>query len=169
MLRASGRGGPVSAEIQEGSAKAWGGRFASTPDKRLEAFNASVNFDVRFIREDLRGSVAHVRMLGRQRIIPVEDAKTIEDGLWRIWDEVEAGTFALTIADEDVHTGAERRLREIIGPVTGKLHTGRSRNDQVGNDFRLWTKDALLRMISGTLDLMDALLEVTGNYPDAIM
>ena len=159
----------MSAEIQAGSAKAWGGRFASTPDKRLEAFNASVNFDVRFIREDLRGSVAHVRMLGRQGIIPVEDAKTIEDGLWQIWDEVEAGAFALTIADEDVHTGAERRLREIIGPVTGKLHTGRSRNDQVGNDFRLWTKDALLRMISGTLDLMDALLEVAGNYPDAIM
>ena len=159
----------MSTEIQQGSAKAWGGRFASTPDKRLEAFNASVDFDVRFIREDLRGSVAHVRMLGRQGIIPVEDARTIEDGLWKVWDEVTAGEFALTIADEDVHTGAERRLRELIGPVTGKLHTGRSRNDQVATDFRLWTKDALLRLISGTLDLIDALLTVAGNNPDAIM
>src|SRR5215217_3873726 len=97
MLRASRRGERVSAEIQEGSAKAWGGRFAFTPDKRLEAFNASVNFDVRFIREDLRGSVAHVRMLGRQGIIPVEDAEAIETGLWQVWDEATEGTLGFTI------------------------------------------------------------------------
>lgn len=159
----------VTTDSQQGSAKAWGGRFASTPDKRLEAFNASVEFDVRLVREDVRGSVAHVRMLGRQGIIPVDDARAIETGLWQVWDEIDAGTFTLTIADEDVHTGVERRLRELIGPVTGKLHTGRSRNDQVATDFRLWTKDAVLRLIGGTLDLIDALLEVAGNYPDAVM
>jgi argininosuccinate lyase len=158
----------VSASNQ-GTAKAWGGRFASTPDKRLEAFNASVGFDIRLAPQDIRGSVAHVRMLGRQRIIDPADAATIENGLWQVWDEVEHGVFTLTVADEDIHTGVERRLREIIGPVTGRLHTGRSRNDQVGTDFRLWTRDALLRLISGTLDLIDACLDVAQKYPDAVM
>ena len=156
-------------EITQGSAKAWGGRFASTPDKRLEAFNASVGFDIRFARQDIRGSVAHVRMLGRQGIISLDDASTIESGLWQIWDEVEAGKFQLSVADEDIHTGVEARLRDIIGSVTGRLHTGRSRNDQVATDFRLWTKDALLRLIEGTLDLIDACLTVAANYPDAVM
>src|SRR5215211_2375778 len=113
-----------------GTAKLWGGRFAETPDARLEAFNASVGFDVRMAREDIRGSIAHVRMLGRQGIIPTEDAEAIEAGLWRIMEEASAGELRLTVADEDVHTGAERRLRELIGPVAGKLHTVRSRNDQ---------------------------------------
>ena len=99
-------------ESTQGSAKAWGGRFASSPDKRLEAFNASVNFDIRFAREDIRCSVAHVRMLGRQGIIALEDAATIEAGLWQVWDEVEAGEFRLELADEDIHTGVEARLRE---------------------------------------------------------
>ncbi len=157
------------AERNQGTAKAWGGRFASTPDRRLEAFNASVGFDIRLAPQDIRGSVAHVRMLGRQEISSEDDAATIEEGLWQVWDEVQAGAFSLTVADEDIHTGVERRLRELIGPVTGRLHTGRSRNDQVGTDFRLWTKDALLRLISGTLDLIDAFLEVAQKYPDAVM
>jgi argininosuccinate lyase len=156
-------------EHNQGTAKAWGGRFASTPDKRLEAFNASVAFDVRLALQDIRGSVAHVRMLGRQGIISGDDASTIEEGLWQVWDEVELGAFELTVADEDIHTGVERRLREIIGPVTGRLHTGRSRNDQVATDFRLWTKDALLRLIAGTLDMIDACLGVAQAYPDAVM
>ena len=156
-------------ENTQGSAKAWGGRFASTPDKRLEAFNASVGFDIRFAREDIRGSVAHVRMLGRQGIVSLDDASTIEAGLWQIWDQVELGEFQLELADEDIHTGVEARLRDLIGPVTGRLHTGRSRNDQVATDFRLWTKDALLRLIEGTLDLTAACLSVAANYPDAVM
>ncbi len=156
-------------ENTQGSAKAWGGRFAATPDKRLEAFNASVGFDIRMAREDIRGSVAHVRMLGRQGIISQDDASTIEGGLWQVWDEVEQGQFRLEVADEDIHTGVEARLRDLIGPVTGRLHTGRSRNDQVANDFRFWTKDALLRLIDGTLDMIDACLTVAANYPDAVM
>lgn len=154
---------------KSGSAMAWGGRFASSPDERMQAFQASITFDVRFARQDIRGSVAHVRMLGRQSIIPAEDAATIEDGLWAVWDEIEAGTLSFTLADEDIHTGVENRLRQLIGPVTGKLHTGRSRNDQVAHDFRHWTKDALLRLISGTLDLIDALVDVASTYRDAIM
>jgi argininosuccinate lyase len=154
---------------QPGTAKAWGGRFAETPDRRLEAFNASVAFDVRMIREDIRGSIAHARMLGKQEIIPAADAAELERGLWEILDEVEAGAFSLTVADEDVHTGVERRLREIVGPVTGKLHTGRSRNDQVANDLRLWTKGALLALMAGVLDLAEALAATAAANPGVAM
>jgi argininosuccinate lyase len=154
---------------QPGTAKAWGGRFAQAPDRRLEAFNASVAFDVRLVREDIRGSIAHARMLGRQGIVGVEDAATLERGLWQVLFEVEAGDFTLTVADEDVHTGVERRLREIIGAVAGKLHTGRSRNDQVATDLRLWTKGALLALMSGVLDLADALTETAGTNPGLAM
>jgi argininosuccinate lyase len=144
---------------QVGTAKAWGGRFAQAPDRRLEAFNASVAFDVRLVREDIRGSIAHARMLGNQGIITVEDAAALEQGLRQVDSEVESGNFTLTVADEDVHTGVERRLREIVGAVAGKLHTGRSRNDQVATDLRLWTKGALLALMSGVLDMADALTE----------
>ena len=152
-----------------GAAKAWGGRFAATPDARLEAFNASVGFDVRLIREDIRGSVAHARMLGRQGIVPAEDAAAIEAGLWRVWDEAEAGSLAFSLADEDVHTGVERRLRELVGPVAGKLHTARSRNDQVATGFRLWTKGALLALSAGVLDLRGALLDVAAAHDGVVI
>ena len=163
---------PASAICQEesvteqaGTAKAWGGRFAQAPDRRLEAFNASVAFDVRLVREDIRGSIAHARMLGKQGIIGAEDAAALERGSGRS-SEVDDGDFTLTIADEDVHTGVERRLREIVGAVAGKLHTGRSRNDQVATDLRLWTKGALLGSMSGVLDLADALTETAAANPD---
>src|SRR4051812_24638491 len=123
----------------KGSEKAWGGRFTVAPDERSEAFTASIRFDVSMVWQDIRSSVAHVRMLGRQGIIPAEDAVAIESGLWQVWDEATEGSLSFTIKDEDVHTGVERRLRELIGPVQGKLHTARSRNDQVSTDTRLWT------------------------------
>ena len=154
---------------QAGTAKAWGGRFAQAPDRRLEMFNASVAFDVRLVREDIRGSIAHARMLAKQGIIALEDAAALERGLWQVNSEVESGEFALTIADEDVHTGVERRLREIVGAVAGKLHTGRSRNDQVATDLRLWTKGALLALMSGVLDLADALTEAADANPGLAM
>ena len=152
-----------------GTAKAWGGRFAEPPDRRLEAYNASVSFDVRLIREDIRGSIAHARMLGKQGIITAEDAAELERGLWQVLAEYDAGEFALTIADEDVHTGVERRLREIVGPVAGRLHTGRSRNDQVINDVRLWTRGALLALMDGVLDLAEALTDVADAHPETPM
>ncbi len=155
--------------VAPGGPKAWGGRFATTPDVRLEAFNASVGFDVRLVREDIRGSVAHVRMLGRQGIVPPSEAAAIEGGLWHVWDEVEAGAFAPTVADEDVHTAVERRLRELVGPVAGKLHTARSRNDQVATDLRLWTKGALLALLGGVLDLSEALLDVATAHEEVAM
>jgi argininosuccinate lyase len=124
---------------------------------------------VRLVREDIRGSIAHARMLGRQGIVGVEDAATLERGLWQVLSEVEAGDFTLTIADEDVHTGVERRLREIVGAVAGKLHTARSRNDQVATDLRLWTKGALIALMSGVLDLADALTETADTNPGVAM
>ena len=154
---------------QPGTAKAWGGRFAESPDRRLETYNASVAFDVRMVREDIRGSIAHVRMLGKQGIVPAAAARELERGLWQVLAEVDDGAFSLTVADEDVHTGVERRLREIVGPVTGKLHTGRSRNDQVANDLRLWTKGALLALMSGVLDLSEALTETAAANPAVAM
>ncbi len=154
---------------QSGSAKAWAGRFAQASDRRLEAFNASVAFDVRMVREDIRGSIAHARMLGHQGIIGQDDAETLEQGLWQILSEVDAGAFALRLEDEDVHTGVERRLRELVGSVAGKLHTGRSRNDQVATDLRLWLKGALLELGEGVLDLEEALTEIAAKHPDLVM
>jgi argininosuccinate lyase len=154
---------------QAGTTKAWGGRFAEAPDRRLEAYNASVAFDVRMIREDIRGSIAHARMLGQQGIIAPDEASTLERGLWQVLAESDAGDFVLTIADEDVHTGVERRLREIVGGVAGKLHTGRSRNDQVATDLRLWTKGALLAVMNGVLDLADALTDVAAEHLEVAM
>jgi argininosuccinate lyase len=154
---------------QGGSTMRWGGRFSESPDLRLQAFNASVGFDVRLIHEDIRGSIAHVRMLGKQDIIPAEDAAEIERGLWQILDEVEAGEFSLTIEDEDVHTGVERRLKEIVGPVFGKLHTGRSRNDQVITDTRFWTKRRLIDIADGLVAFCESLLKMSRQYPEVIM
>ncbi|MFL5762103.1 MAG: argininosuccinate lyase [Thermomicrobiales bacterium] len=153
----------------DGASKAWSGRFSESPDARLEAFNASVTFDIRLVRDDIRGSIAHVRMLGRQGIVSLAEAEEIEAGLWRILDEIDAGEFSLSIADEDVHTGVERRLRELIGPVTGKLHTGRSRNDQVVNDVRMWTKRAILAIFGGVLDLSAALTDVAEAHLGVVM
>ena len=149
--------------------KAWGGRFSTAPDQRAEAFTASILFDNRLVREDIRGSVAHVRMLGRQGIVGADEAAAIEAGLWQVWDEVERGEFAFSLADEDIHTAVERRLRELIGPLQGKLHTGRSRNDQVVTDVRLWTKGALLDTSALVLDMMDALTAVAGDHTETVM
>lgn len=158
--------GPVDTT---GASKAWGGRFATSPDTRLEAFNASVTFDVRLIREDIRASIAHARMLGRQGIVSGAESEAIVDGLWRILAEVGRDAFALTIEDEDVHTGVERRLGELIGATSGKLHTGRSRNDQVATDFRFWTRGALVQIAHGLGAFGGALLDIARRHPDAVM
>jgi len=156
-------------KISAGASKAWGGRFAVSPDRRLEAFNASVTFDVRMIREDIRTSIAHARMLGRRGIIDGTDADALINGLWAILDEVDRDAFALTIEDEDVHTGVERRLRELIGPVAGRLHTGRSRNDQVANDLRLWTRRALVEIGEGLVAFGGVLLDIAGRHPGVVV
>ncbi len=127
--------------------KPWGGRFEGPTDKLVEVFNASLDFDRRLVREDIAGSRAHVAMLGAVGILEVDEVQAILTGLETVLNEVEAGSFPWRVELEDVHMNVETRLRELIGPVAGKLHTARSRNDQVALDFRLWVKGACARMI----------------------
>jgi argininosuccinate lyase len=126
--------------------KPWGGRFEAPTDKLVEAFNASVDFDKRLVLEDIAGSKAHVSMLGATGILEAEEVRQILGGLDNVLKEVESDVFPWRTELEDVHMNVETRLKELIGAVAGKLHTARSRNDQVALDFRLWVKKACLRM-----------------------
>jgi len=121
----------------------WGGRFAASPAEIMEEINASIDFDKRLWRHDILASKAHVAMLGTTGIITKKEADQITGGLDKILGEIEAGTFTFSRALEDIHLNVESRLRELIGPVAGKLHTARSRNDQVATDFRLYVRDEI--------------------------
>ena len=123
--------------------KLWGGRFATGTADSVEAFTASVDIDGRLYRHDIEGSIAHAKMLGRQRIIKSAEVVKIIRGLHAVQQEIETGRFVFSSADEDVHMNIERRLTEKIGPVGGKLHTARSRNDQVALDMRLFLREEL--------------------------
>jgi argininosuccinate lyase len=119
----------------------WGGRFAGGPDAIMEAINASISYDQRLAPQDIAGSRAHAAMLAAQGIITDSDAKAIREGLLTVLSEIEAGEFTFSAALEDIHMNVEARLREILGEPAGRLHTARSRNDQVAVDFRLWVRD----------------------------
>ena len=121
----------------------WGGRFGSKPDPIMEDINASIDFDRHLYRQDIAASKAHAAMLAKSGIITAQDAKQIVHGLDTILSEIEAGKFAFKRALEDIHMNVESRLAELIGPAAGRLHTARSRNDQVATDFRLWVRDAI--------------------------
>lgn len=123
--------------------KMWGGRFASGPDAIMEEINASIGFDFRLAKQDIEGSKAHAAMLAKAGVIPAEDAETISRGLDQIAREIETGAFKFSCALEDIHMNIEARLAELIGPAAGRLHTARSRNDQVALDFRLWIRDTI--------------------------
>jgi argininosuccinate lyase len=132
------------------SNKMWGGRFASGPGAIMEEINASIDFDKVLYRQDIAASKAHADMLAKQGIITADDAKKIAHGLDTIRSEIEAGKFSFQRALEDIHMNVESRLGELIGEAAGRLHTARSRNDQVATDFRLWMRD--------TIDALDAAL-----------
>lgn len=136
----------------------WGGRFESGPDAVMDAINVSIDTDKRMYRQDIAGSRAHCRMLGKQGIIPKADADAILKGLDQIEAEMDAGTFEFKRAFEDIHMNVEARLTEIIGPIAGRLHTARSRNDQVATGFRLWVRDAVDGLI-GQIDTALAALQ----------
>ncbi len=121
--------------------KMWGGRFAAGPDAIMEAINASIGFDQRLARQDIEGSRAHAAMLAAQGIITDSDAQAIREGLLTVLSEIDGGSFAFSTALEDIHMNVEARLKELIGEPAGRLHTARSRNDQVATDFRLWVRD----------------------------
>ncbi|MEM9576434.1 MAG: argininosuccinate lyase [Pseudomonadota bacterium] len=137
----------------------WGGRFAAGPDAIMEAINASIGFDKRMARQDIEGSRAHAAMLGATGILQPSDVEAIREGLLTVLSEIEGGEFAFSTALEDIHMNVEARLKELIGEPAGRLHTGRSRNDQVATDFRLWVRDQLDATEQGLLALIRALLE----------
>src|ERR1700693_4190423 len=125
------------------SNKMWGGRFGSGPDPIMEAINVSIDFDRQLYRQDIAASKAHAAMLAKKGIIAAQDAKRIAHGLDTILSEIESGKFAFKRALEDIHMNVEGRLAELIGPAAGRLHTARSRNDQVAAEFRLWIRDTI--------------------------
>jgi len=147
----------------------WGGRFASGPDSIMEEINASIGFDRRLAAQDIAGSKAHAAMLAETGIITAEDAAAIGDGLDRIAGEIEAGTFTFSRALEDIHMNVESRLSELIGDAAGRLHTARSRNDQVALDLRLWIRETVGALDRGLRDLQTALVEKAFSHADAVM
>jgi argininosuccinate lyase len=149
--------------------KMWGGRFASAPAGIMEEINASIDFDKRLFAQDIAGSKAHCDMLAQTGIISREDADAIAKGLDTIASEIEAGDFTFSRALEDVHMNIESRLGELIGPAAGKLHTGRSRNDQVATDFRLYIRDATDQLDALLADLQRALADKALEHAATVM
>ncbi|MFX0547466.1 argininosuccinate lyase [Roseovarius sp. S1116L3] len=147
----------------------WGGRFAAGPDAIMEAINASIGFDKRMAAQDIAGSKAHAAMLAATGIVTDSDAKAMTEGLDSVLAEIEAGDFAFSAALEDIHMNVEARLKEIVGAPAGRLHTGRSRNDQVATDFRLWVRDQLDAAEGGLSALMRALVAQAEAGADWVM
>ncbi|MEN8836811.1 MAG: argininosuccinate lyase [Celeribacter marinus] len=147
----------------------WGGRFADGPDAIMEAINASIDYDKRLASQDIAGSRAHAAMLARQGIIDANDAEVIREGLLTVLSEIEGGNFEFSAALEDIHMNVEARLKEIIGDAAGRLHTARSRNDQVATDFKLWTRDQMDAAISGIDALIRALIAQAEAGADWVM
>ena len=147
----------------------WGGRFARGPAAIMEEINVSVDFDKRLADHDLAGSLAHVEMLAAQGIVAKEDAAAIAKGLKTIADEIAAGKFPFRREFEDIHLNIEARLKELIGEAAGRLHTARSRNDQVATDLRLFAREACARAGDGLLALQRALLAQAEAHDTTIM
>ncbi|NCW53993.1 MAG: argininosuccinate lyase [Rhodobacteraceae bacterium] len=147
----------------------WGGRFAEGPDAIMRAINASIGFDRRLASQDIAGSLAHVDMLGATGIVDEADAKQIKAGLETVLREIQSGDFSFSEALEDIHMNVEARLRDLIGPAAGRLHTARSRNDQVATDFRLWVRDQLDGADAAITALLQALLRQAEKGVDWVM
>ena len=147
----------------------WGGRFGEGPDAVMEEINASIDFDQRLFRQDIAGSKVHARMLAARGIITADDAEKILAGLDTILREIEAGEFTFSRALEDIHLNVESRLAEIIGPAAGRLHTARSRNDQVATDMKLWVRDAIDLTDAALAGLQRALAEKAADTATLVM
>ncbi len=147
----------------------WGGRFSSSPDAIMEAINVSVDVDRHLYRQDIAASKAHAAMLARKGIITADDARKIAGGLDTILSEIEKGKFPFDRALEDVHMNVEHRLGQLIGPAAGRLHTARSRNDQVATDFRLWVRDTIDTIDAALADYQRALAERALEHHATVM
>jgi argininosuccinate lyase len=160
----------VADEPQEKPANAmWGGRFSASPSALMEAINASIGFDRRLAKQDIEGSLAHSAMLAEQGIITPADRDAIHAGLKQVRAEIEGGTFPFSTALEDIHMNVENRLKEIIGEPAGRLHTARSRNDQVALDVRLWVREAHDRTEAQLTELLRALLDKAEAHAATVM
>jgi argininosuccinate lyase len=149
--------------------KLWSGRFTKQTDKLTEDFNASISFDSRMYKQDIKGSMAHAAMLGKQGIITPEESKIIIKGLKEIFEELEAGKLEFTVEAEDVHMNIETFLTQKIGEVGKKLHTARSRNDQVALDIRLYLRDEINEIRELLLNVEEVLLKLAGEHLETIM
>ena len=149
--------------------KMWGGRFKSGPDAIMQEINASISFDQRLFAQDIAGSKAHAAMLAKQGIISKTDASEIKRGLDQVQVEIETGTFTFSTALEDIHLNIESRLKEIIGAAAGRLHTARSRNDQIATDFRLYIRDTVDHLDGQLKNLQLALAEKAASHARTIM
>ncbi len=147
----------------------WGGRFASGPAEIMEEINASIDFDRKLAMQDIAGSQAHVAMLAAQGVVTPADAEAIAAGLTQVKGEIEAGTFSYSRGLEDIHMNVEQRLADIVGPAAGRLHTARSRNDQVAVDFRLWVRDTIDALDGQMAELQRALAERALDAADMVM
>ncbi len=155
--------------MSEGSSKAWGGRFAAATNPAVERFSASIHFDRALARYDLRLSAAHARMLRAQGLIGADDEQSLLEGLDAVGAEIEAGTFPFDPALEDIHMNVEARLRDKIGEAAGRLHTGRSRNDQVATDLLLYLRDAAGAAERGLLELRRVLVRRAREDLDTVL
>ncbi|HYB13392.1 MAG TPA: lyase family protein, partial [Myxococcota bacterium] len=149
--------------------KPWGGRFRQATDPAVERFSASIHFDRALARYDIRGSIAHARMLGRVGILSVEDTEALVSGLEHIAREIARDEFPFDPTLEDIHMNVEARLRSLVGPVAGRLHTARSRNDQVATDLALYLRDASLAAQHGLVELRRVLVERSREHLDTVL
>ena len=149
--------------------KLWGGRFTKEENQLVHNFNESISFDQKFYRQDIRGSIAHATMLGKQGIISEDESKKIVDGLNGILSDIESGKLEITDEYEDIHTFMEATLIERIGDTGKKLHTGRSRNDQVALDMRLYTRDEVLNVNQEVKELMEVILKIMKENTETYM
>lgn len=147
----------------------WGGRFTAGPDAIMEEINASIDFDKKLYSQDIEGSLAHAAMLEKQKIISHDDYEKIKAGLQTIRSEIEKGVFVFSRRLEDIHMNIEARLAELIGPAAGRLHTARSRNDQVAVDFRLWVKQESIKTTEALKRLLLKLVERAKEHADTLM
>jgi argininosuccinate lyase len=154
---------------QAGASKIWGGRFSEGPSQLMEQINASIAFDQRLYAQDIEASKAHASMLAAQGVISKEDGKAIVEGLDTIGREIEQGNFDFKVTLEDIHMNIEHRLTELIGDAAARLHTARSRNDQVACDLRLWLRDALGQLDGALRDFQEVLIDVAEIHADAVM
>jgi argininosuccinate lyase len=151
------------------SNKMWGGRFRTSPDAVMEDINTSIDFDRHLFRQDIAASRAHAAMLAKQGIITADDARKIAHGLDTILSEIESGRFKFKRSLEDIHMNVESRLTELIGPAAGRLHTARSRNDQVATDFRLWIRETIDSVDAALAGYQRALAEKALEHASTVM